>query len=208
MSYKSILEQTLDRLEPCEQTLRLGWPEHHELIGTCYPLAVAIAEKLFDGDAPILPVFVSATAPYGKLIGLCHKADLCETGARASRIWLKDRSVREGEWPLTLLHEMLHASLSWRGLKTDHNADPWCQEIERMSGILGCPISAKPVRPKRTGKRVARCVMPGHLTRKELARWPHTVPAITSTRLLEFAGFPKTESVTPSYELQTPDPIK
>ena len=70
-------------------------------------------------------------------------------------------------------------------MESSHNAAPWCEEIVRISEMLGHPIKAKPVKAKRDKGRVYKHVEPGHLTQRELGRWPHEVPGITPATILK-----------------------
>jgi hypothetical protein len=80
-----------------------------------------------------------------------------------------------------LRHEMVHAALRDRGVpgngaEGDHNTQPWCEEIMRITIQLGLPaILAAPVKPRRVNGRVRRQPLDGHLTRDQMARWPHTI---------------------------------
>lgn len=172
---RTILDETRDRIPMIQAFLETAWPEHREFVERCVPLAVAISEKLFAGAAPIVPVVVTATSPYGGAIGYCSLSSKA-TGAdpdRASLIWLKAKEVRDDAWAQVLLHELLHASLSWRALNTDHNDIPWCDEIRRVNHLFGIEKRVKPIRLKRVEGKVRRYVEPGHLTQRQLARWPH-----------------------------------
>jgi hypothetical protein len=80
-----------------------------------------------------------------------------------------------------LLHEMVHAALRDAGVPTsgkqgEHNTQPWCDQIVRITPQLGlAPIKAQPVKPRRIDGRVVRRALDGHLTRDQISRWPHTI---------------------------------
>jgi hypothetical protein len=75
-----------------------------------------------------------------------------------------------------LLHEMIHAYLGDQGLDPDHNGDPWCAEIMRITPQLGLdPIKAEPVKPRRINGKVTRRARDGFLSRDDISRWPHTI---------------------------------
>ncbi len=84
-----------------------------------------------------------------------------------------------------LLHEMIHQYINqfenYTGRFT-HNCDPWCDQIVRLSKIMGMDIKAKPLKQKRIREegqkgpgKVTWIVEPGHLTRKEISSWPHSI---------------------------------
>jgi len=77
-----------------------------------------------------------------------------------------------------LLHEMLHAYLGDRGLDASHNSQPWCDEIMRITPLLGlAAVQAEPVKPRRVDGKVVRLARDGFLSRDDLAHWPHTLMA-------------------------------
>jgi hypothetical protein len=84
----------------------------------------------------------------------------------------------------TLLHEMIHAGLFDRGGDAEHNGAPWCDEIMRITPGLGLdPVKAAPVKPRRVDRKVVRRELDGHLSRAEIAAWPHSLrPAGYYTR--------------------------
>ena len=85
-----------------------------------------------------------------------------------------------------LLHEMIHQNLrqikKYRG-KESHNCSEWTEEIVRISKLMGIEIKAKPVKQKRvreigqkTGNgKVQWVVEDGHLNRKEISSFPHSI---------------------------------
>jgi len=106
---------------------------------------------------------------YGHCIALTRGYD-------RPRISIASTLFRDGTVAVsaTILHEMIHAKLVLEGKDSAHNGQPWCDEITRLSpSVLGRAIHAKPVRPRRVDGKPKRVVEPGHLSRKELARWPH-----------------------------------
>jgi hypothetical protein len=80
-----------------------------------------------------------------------------------------------------LLHEMVHVTLFAAGVGNErkdphHNTDEWCAEIVRITPTPGLPpIKAAPVEPRRVDGSVARIPLDGHLTRDQIARWPHSI---------------------------------
>jgi hypothetical protein len=79
---------------------------------------------------------------------------------------------------------MVHAYLADQGLDAGHNAEPWCDEIMRITPLLDLPpVQAEPVKPRRVNGKVVRLARDGFLSRDDLASWPHTiVPADYYTR--------------------------
>jgi hypothetical protein len=80
-----------------------------------------------------------------------------------------------------LLHEMVHVRLVERGEERDdrdgcHNIEPWCAEIVRITPQLGLPtIKAVPVKPRRVNGSVVRQAPDDHLSRADIAHWPHSL---------------------------------
>jgi hypothetical protein len=80
-----------------------------------------------------------------------------------------------------LLHEMVHAWLfdttpDHASDEGGHNIDEWCTEIVRITPGLGLPpVKAAPVKPRRTDGAVRRMLLDGHLSRADIAHWPHSL---------------------------------
>jgi hypothetical protein len=85
-----------------------------------------------------------------------------------------------------LLHEMVHLALFADGVEhadgnSHHNTQEWCDQIMRITPQLGLdPVKAEPVKPRRirTGdgeSKAVRKAFEGHLSRAQIARWPHTL---------------------------------
>jgi hypothetical protein len=84
-----------------------------------------------------------------------------------------------------LLHEMIHQYLRQNGYtgKESHNCEEWCGEIIRISKLMGIEIKAKRIKQKRvrevgqkTGNgKVQWVVEEGHLNRKEISSFPHSI---------------------------------
>ena len=153
-----------------------------------YDVWEELNDRHFGGRLTPGPITWGLT-PYGGCIGYYD--------AVRNEITLHPSLIRPGEraWNLhallgrryttdVLIHEMLHQKLHLiDGLPVgdQHNTDPWCAEIARLSAELGltCP-PARPVKPRRIrdedGKsRVARVPLDGHLAQMDLARWPHSL---------------------------------
>jgi hypothetical protein len=79
-----------------------------------------------------------------------------------------------------LLHEMVHAWLFQHGgdgcEDGGHNTAEWCAEIVRITPALGLPaIKAAPVKTRRIDGKVERRELDGHLSRSDIAHWPHSL---------------------------------
>jgi hypothetical protein len=76
-----------------------------------------------------------------------------------------------------LLHEMVHVRLFADDIADDHhNSRQWCDEITRITPQLNLPpVKAAPVKPRRIDGAVRRLPLAGHLTRDEIAHWPHSI---------------------------------
>src|SRR5262245_17254034 len=133
----------MDRCEQAEwrQTLRRvhqylypDWPDHYEPFDRLNLLC-------FAGQLPLLPI-VRGLMPYGHCIGQT-RIDIhpprIEIGTYAR---LRDPQFFEDN----LVHEMLHAWLLLNDKCVHHNSRAWCQEIERITPLLGLsPIHAEPI---------------------------------------------------------------
>ncbi|MDT5225456.1 MAG: hypothetical protein QOG19_2863 [Mycobacterium sp.] len=76
----------------------------------------------------------------------------------------------------TLLHEMTHVWCIDTKSEHDHNSEAWCNEIVRITPALGLPpIKAVPVKPRRINGTVTRQALDGHLSRRDIAHWPHSI---------------------------------
>jgi SprT-like family len=132
-------------------------------------------EKLFARELPPVPIVVGITA-YGRCLGLTRGEG--DWAGGLPRITLASNLFREGEAQVrdVLTHEMIHVKLILAGLDAQHNGNPWCEEIERLSPlVIGRGVQAKPVHPRRVDGRNRRLPLEGHLTRKELAGWPQAL---------------------------------
>jgi hypothetical protein len=80
-----------------------------------------------------------------------------------------------------LLHEMIHGALADHGVANStknphHNTQGWCDEITRITPQLGLdPVKAAPVKPRRIDGVVKRKPLDGHLSRDDMAHWPHSL---------------------------------
>jgi hypothetical protein len=139
--------------------------------------------ELWDSEIPYRGVVFGLT-PHGGHLAHCsqtgritlHPALLDPQG---ETIWHQPHScfgVAYAEDVLT--HEMIHALFRARGIPSsgaqgEHNTKHWCEEITRLSTLLGLgEIKAQRITPRRGLGRVAK---PGYLTQLELATWPHSL---------------------------------
>jgi len=149
-------------------------------------------EKYFNSE--LLPgVIVFGLTPHGHALGRYHgsmnmitlhkslvepKSDAPWLIANLSKIYASD----------VLLHEMIHQAIYHKhghdghGISS-HNNIYWVSEILRISQLLGLSgVKVEVVKQKRvkeagaTGEgKVTWFVPDGHLTRKQMSTWPHTI---------------------------------
>ena len=78
-----------------------------------------------------------------------------------------------------LLHEMMHQRIHQLSLPTkgysSHNCQAWCDEVNRISGLMGLDVEARVVRQRRIKGKVQWAPEEGCLSREELAGFPHSV---------------------------------
>ena len=98
-----------------------------------------------------------------------------------SDAWRIEKYLGEGYARDVLLHEMIHALFRARDLPSpgpqgEHNTEAWCREVVRLAPLLGLrPVQAAPVQPRRQDGHVVRQHLPGHLTRRQIATFPHSL---------------------------------
>jgi SprT-like family len=144
----------------------------------------------FGGALQPIPIVVGLSA-YGGCLGLTRLAG--EWGD-APRITIATQYLKRGrnETSDILLHEMIHALLSQQGENVRHNGAPWCREIMRITPLLDLPpILAAPIVPSRVPSRAGgligrqakpvRVAKPSHLSRQDLAHWPHSLRSRTAS---------------------------
>ncbi len=157
-----------------------------ELGGWAFDVFDELNGLCFDGRLKPRPIVWGLT-PHGKALGYYSSRDglitlhtsLVRPSGDAWRLrsLLGERFARD-----VLVHEMVHASqyellghVKFGGNDT-HNCASWCDEIVRVTPLLGLPpIKAAPVRQKRIEGAVRWHVEPGHLKRADLASWPHSI---------------------------------
>lgn len=141
------------------------------------------SQKYFDGRLELRPILFGLT-PHGKALGFYrvgagHITLHTSLLKPAGRAWDLAPLLGRAYCSDVLLHEMVHASvdeLLKRSHKDCHNNDDWCAEIVRITPMLGLPpIKAAPIRQKRIDKRVCWHTPAGHLQRRQMASWPHSV---------------------------------
>ena len=146
-----------------------AWPQYRH-VHTLFDVLNALA---FDGVLPPLPI-IHGIMPYGACIGLTR--DQSALGEPPVITLAHNIMANPEDWVATLIHEMLHAKLMLEGKDHKHNADPWCRGITEISTRLGFTVRAEPQKVRRIGGVAMRVTPDGFLRRKELARWPHSVP--------------------------------
>lgn len=140
--------------------------------------------ECFYGMLKPCPILLPSSPPFGHWIGLCTGNKEGET----VHIQIK-RDLPISSHFDVLLHECLHAYLRETKQSTDHNANPWCDEIMRLTRqIWGIEIHASPDSPRRVNgvsKRVQKPSATGHpsITRTQIARWPHSIDLSVSDKL-------------------------
>jgi hypothetical protein len=146
-----------------------------------------INRDLFGGSIPPLPVIIGLTA-FGRCIGLTRGGWLdAPRITLAPELFNGNHRTNGGRRMVadTLVHEMIHAALIFRGEDPSHNARPWCRLITDLSpDVLGHEITARPVGTRRVPNPdreadpaapktiVVRKADPGALAQAELATWP------------------------------------
>ncbi len=124
--------------------------------------------------------------PHGHLLGYTSNPDnriTLHTALLDPRgdAWRISNKLGERYAADVLLHEMVHVALHAAGVASDerdgqHNTVEWCAEIVRITPQLGLPaIKAAPVKTRRVNGTVVRQALDGHLSRSNIARWPHPI---------------------------------
>lgn len=139
--------------------------------------------ELWDNEIPYRGVVFGLT-PHGGHLGHCsgsgritlHPALLDPHG---EKVWNQSQNwYGAGCAEDVLLHEMIHALFRARGIPSsgaqgEHNTKHWCEEITRLSILLGLgEIKAQRITPRRG---IGRAAKPGYLTQQQLAMWPHSL---------------------------------
>lgn len=169
-------------LEPEDRfALERLWGEAGTWVADTWPDLVA---RCFDGSLPYGGVVWGLT-PHGHHLG--------HTSAATGRITLHPALLDpqdEEVWSVpeavlgvryasdVLLHEMVHVRLLGvpHGPDGPHNTEAWCEEIMRITPLLGLArVTAEPVKPRRINGKVTRAARDGYLSRDAIARWPHTL---------------------------------
>jgi hypothetical protein len=145
----------------------------------------------FAGSIPPMPVIIGL-APFGHCIGVTRPAGWLAAPriGLAPEIFTGNHRTPGGPRMLAdvLVHEMVHAILMLRGEDPSHNGLPWCRMLRNLSpAVLGHRVTARPVVPQRVPNParatdpdaprtvVVRRTEPGHLSRADLAHWPHSL---------------------------------
>jgi hypothetical protein len=128
---------------------------------------------LWDGRLEPVPMWLPTCTSWGRWVGLfTHNGR-----GRSLSIQVKWQLGHQGRANV-LLHEMVHQALAETGRCTKHNAEPWCQELMRLSATLwGVSIWASPSVPRRVDGKSMRVQalspdgMPS-ISRRQMAGWP------------------------------------
>jgi hypothetical protein len=143
----------------------------------------ALNDEYFDGGLPALPIVIGITA-FGKCIALTRSegTDILPRITLASNIFAPTGHGQQMRtaYPYganvvrdVLLHEMIHAQLRLDGQDGQHNGQPWCDAITRLSpAVLGHGILAAPVKARRVDGKVVKAPRDGYLPQAALASWP------------------------------------
>jgi hypothetical protein len=139
-------------------------------------LWAALNSRCWDGKLEPCPMFFPRPTSYGSWVGL-FTANLQR---KTLHIQLK-HSLSTQDKADVLLHEMVHQYLSETGQSTKHNAQPWCDEIMRITKQLwSVEIHASPDSPRKVNGRSVRVQKPSatgqpSIKRKQIANWPHSL---------------------------------
>lgn len=136
-------------------------------------------EQYFADEVPMRGVVWGLT-PHGRNLGHCWQSGRITLHPALldprSDAWRLERYLGAGYARDVLLHEMVHALLFTRGVEHDHNCGAWCAELIRLAPLLGLGrILAAPVLPRRVDGKVRRLQLDGHLSRREMASFPHSL---------------------------------
>src|SRR5262245_8920095 len=88
-------------------------------------------ERYFGGSLRPIPLIITSTLPYGRLIGSCSYNP--KTGSRLIKLNLPScHNLLVADYN-TLIHEMVHQYLQERGEDPHHASSGWCREIMRLN---------------------------------------------------------------------------
>jgi hypothetical protein len=163
--------------EEMRRALVVGWGELGERTALCWR---DFNRLYFANELQPLPIFLTPTMPYGRMLGwtCCGNAvtHIALSSPKDGNVLVADRGV--------LLHEMIHQFLHERGEFPKHQGQPWCREIMRLHlQITGQSIwaGAYVVRKKKDangGRQSVRLNQPDRetgresITQTQIAGWP------------------------------------
>jgi|GEM_PF-2622125 hypothetical protein len=136
----------------------------------------ALNERHWKGTLDPTPIWFPSASPYGRWVG---KISGNHKGQTQHIQIVRGRSKQEKAD--ILFHEMIHQYLFENSLNPNHNAEPWCDEIMRLSlEIWGTEIWASPSNPRKVkGKsaRIQKLSLNGEtsLPLKKIASWPDSI---------------------------------
>lgn len=137
-------------------------------------------EAYFGSRLTPLPILFGLT-PHGGCLGhYSHgKSITLHTSLlrRDSDAWQLTGLLGERYASDVLLHEMVHQRLweiGYRGAES-HECAEWCDEITRISPLIGLDCKAKLIKRKRVDGRQLRIPDAGYMTQAQISTWPHSM---------------------------------
>ena len=147
-------------------------------------------DRYFDGQLEVGPILFGLT-PHGHYLGAYSPMDnqiVLHTSLiepKSENPWLIGSLLGRRFAEDVLLHEMIHQYIRQNGYKgkESHNCAEWCDQIVRISKLMGVEIKVQPVKQKRIRQagqksgngKVTWHVEEGHLNRKEISSFPHSI---------------------------------
>lgn len=133
-------------------------------------------EKYWQGKLVPLPIWLPSAPPYGRWFGLYSGGP----GRTSHHIQIK-RGLDNQSMLGVLLHEMTHQYLYESGQESQHNSEPWCDEIMRLTKLIwGRDIWASPSQPRKVDGKSVRVQKTGpngeeSLPLKLISTWPDSL---------------------------------
>lgn len=140
-------------------------------------------ELYFEGQNEVGPIIWGLT-PHGKNLGhyrasrneiVLHPSLVSPSSEQPWRIQNLGKRYASD----VLLHEMMHQRIHQLSLATagysSHNCQAWCDEVNRIAGLMGLDVRARVVKQRRVDGKVKWMPEDGCLTRDQLAGFPHRV---------------------------------
>lgn len=133
-------------------------------------------EAYWGGQLEPVPIWFPQASPYGHWVGLCSGNRQGQT----QHIQLL-RGKPDDFLAHVLLHEMIHQYLFETGQNPAHNAQPWCEEVMRLTKqIWGKDIWVSPSVPRKVDGKSQRIqkrspARQESIPLKEISGWPHSL---------------------------------